>query len=342
MDSRFDKESLTFYLMGACAALAAVATMCMYAVYAVTQSVGFVFGVTLLAFVAACCVYAQPSPLNKLRSRGMFVATAALCVLSLAMFVVCDMVRLGVELQRTSDGFVLNSMGIVMLVVMGCGIVVALLVGLRMTLGALGKSLTDAERKLRLQDQQPEAAGAPRRMDERQMVAKAEQQVRRTRMSIVAPAAAPVPEDEPAPVPTRSRDVSPVRAPRAPEPIVPESPAVVMGPEEEPVPMVSEEEVAAILAEEAPVEPEAPQESTWEEDPVVASDLSEASENSLPIGHVAMARGIDLRDNDIRTEMAQHRPRQRENADANDDLYTDFAYEGNDFSYPQTEDEDDV
>lgn len=330
MDKTFNKETICFYLVAAASSLAAIAAMCASAFWRATGGIAVGFALFLPAIVLACFAFSYPSPLNKVRCAFMLGNTLTLGAIFLALFIACDLAGARVVLQNAAGKFQPNAMGVVLTLYMGLGLLSAVVTAVRVIMQAFGKSMGDAERRLTVQsapavDTVQEVA--PRQVDEKQVLAKADQEVRLNRTSIV-----PATPDGQA---SQRKSVSPqeVRAMRReePAPAAPAAPvreepksepepqpdlaAIVQAIVQEPEPQPREEERVRSILEEPPIEEAA--------DEVIYADGDDVDDE--PVVEVEMARGEDVApDDEMRTETVAHRPRRKETA--NDNLYTDFSY----------------
>lgn len=341
MDHTYNKETLSFYLVAVAAALSSIAAMCASAFWRATGGVAVGFALFLPALVLACLGFSYPSPLNRVRCAAMLGNTLALSVLHVLLFIVGDLVGAKIVLYTVAGVFQPNAMGVLLTVFMGFGLVVAVMTAVRVLMQAFGKSMNDLERKLHVQStaEGTESAATPevtpRHVDEQQILAKADQEVRMNRISIQPAGEEAQPHATVTPQEVRARSLQ--RKERTPEP-APQAarPAerVRVQETEAPAPVVERETIEAIV--------DAPQEEPTQ--PPVRSILD--AEESAPMGddsgaviyadtddiddepevEVEMAHVEDLPTYDIRTEQAMHRPRQKDASSVNDELYTDFSY----------------
>lgn len=334
MNKMYDKETLSFYLVAVASAMAAIAAMCTSAFWRATGGVAVGFALFLPALVLAALGFSYPSPLNKVRAAVMLGNTLALSAIFVCLFIARDLAGAKIVLYTVAGVFQPNAMGVLLTIFMGFGLLVAVMTAARVLMQAFGKSMNDLERQLYVQSaaetETPAPDITPREVDEKQVLAKADQEVRMNRLSILPASSAPDGRDRtpvsPAEARARSQarreeeeaeEEAPVRARMAT--ITTETPApVYSAPQAEPT--SEEAPVRSILAEEEPTA-DAPQ---ADEDVIYAQ-----TDDVEPAVEVEMAKGQDLTDYDIRTETAVHRPRQKE-MPKNDDLYTDFSYDEDD------------
>ena len=358
MDRTYNKETLSFYLVAIASALASVAAMCTSAIWRATGGVAVGFALFLPALVLACLGFSYPSPLNKVRCAVMLSATLSLCVLHACLFIAGDLAGAKVVLYTVAGVFQPNAMGVLLTVFMGFGLLTAILTGVRVMMQTFGKAKNDLERKLHVQSTAKDGEGAavpevtPRKVDEKQILAKADQEVRMNRINILPAESegqqtrAAVPSRE-ARARTVERDRQRVVAPEPtpiPEPVLaPEpTPAPATVDAEPAAPEVEAEEVTAVepasVEVEQPAEPIAPVRSILDaeetqpievepspeeaEDDVIyaqSDDVDDASAVEVEMAHVE-----EIPSYDVRAEQAMHRPRQKDVY--NDELYTDFSY----------------
>lgn len=380
MNNSFNKETLCFYLVAISAALSAIAAICAAAFWRATGGLAVGFALLLPAVVLACLGYSYPSPLNKVRCGMLMGNIIVLPILYLCLFVATDLAGARVVLRTVAGVFQPNAMGVLLVVMSVCGIVAATLTVVRVMMHAFGHSLTDAERKLLVQSRANAEEGQPERVAPRKVtaerLAKADQEVRMSRMSVVpaspevyeqAPEAHIVPPEEVRRRMQRRREQydssqplvqeasrnafaepTPERqsAESTPRPSVAESMPerqahVVLSEEEQVAPQPQQVFVAESPEDESP-EPSAPEahtilptreqvpEAVAQEDAVQEIIYAPGTDvDDAPVVEVELARGENLTNEDIRTESAVIRPRQKENRQ-DDDLYTDFAYSGDD------------
>ena len=310
MDHTYNKETLSFYLVAIASALAAIAAMCASAFWRATGGVAVGFALFLPALVLACLGFSYPSPLNKVRCAAMLGNTLALSALYVCLFIAGDLAGAKVVLYTVAGVFQPNAMGVLMTVFMGFGLLVAIMTGVRVLMQTFGKSMNDLERKLHVQSTSDEAVGgatevSPRNVDERQILAKADQEVRMNRISIQ-----PAEEDNPratvTPQEVRARSLAreqqrasvepaqPVPTQTAPVQTAPVQPTPVQSAPIEPAPIERAPVYSApiepapnhmepVASEEAPVE-SAPEPSVVEKEegtpPLVRSILD--AEESAP------------------------------------------------------------
>ena len=358
MNRMYNKDTLSFYLVAFASAIAAVAAMCASAFWRATGGVATGFALFLPALVLACLGFSYPSPLNKVRCAAMLGNTMTLCLLYTCLFIASDLAGVKIVLYTLAGVFQPNIMGVLLTVFMGFGLLAAVMTATRVIMQTFGKSLNDLERQLYVQSLSAENEGSgevitPREMDKGQVLAKADQDVRMNRMSIM-PASPEGQQPSRSVTPAEARVRSQARKEterkeaerkeaerREAEAVVPtETPEAVDAAEEM---ILSEVETPeAEPAEETPVMrsildvEEAPEavpvaESLEEDDGVIYAQSDDVDDT--PTVEVELARGEDLTDNDIRTETAVHRPRQKE-MPTHDDLYTDFSYDDTDPSDP--------
>jgi len=346
MDHTYNKETLSFYLVAIASALAAIAAMCTSAFWRATGGVAVGFALFLPALVLACFGFSYPSPLNKVRCAAMLGNTLALGVLYICLFIAGDLAGAKIVLYTVAGVFQPNAMGVLLTVFMGFGLLVALMTGARVMMQTFGKSMNDLERKLHVQSTATETengqapAVTPRNVDEKQILAKADQEVRMNRMSILpaeeegTPRAAVTPQEARARTLQReqrtairpaleSKPVEP--APAEPVSIQPEpaeAEETVVVPVEQPAPIEAKEEapLRSILDAEEPQE----EAVEAEEDDVIYADADDIDD--APTVEVEMAHVEEVPAYDIRTEQTMHRPRQKDASTVNDSLYTDFSY----------------
>ena len=321
MNDTFNKETVSFYMVALASALAGIAAMCTTVFWRATGGIAVGFALILPAVLLACFGFAYPSPLNKVRCAVMLGNTFALGALFGILFTIVDLARAKVSLYNAEGAFRPNAIGVLLIIYGGLGLVVAVLTTIRVSLHAFGKSLTDLERRLAVQSDEPaQSVGPqevePRSVDEQQILAKADREVRMNRMNVV-------PTGTPAVSPREARAMAEARRAeqqvvRAPEPSA--QPEVAAEPE----PVVIEPQLVRSILEQEPV---ASVVEPVEETPVEVIYADELDEEEEPAVDVEMAQGSDLSNDDIRAETAVHRPRQKETSN-NDDLYTDFSYAG--------------
>ncbi len=341
MKDTFNKETISFYLVALAAYMAAIAAACGTAFCRNTGGLAVGFALVLPAFLVGCYGFAYPSPLNKLRCRFMLGSVFTLGVLFAALFVAVDLAGVNVALYNAYGAFQPNAMGILLIVYAALGLLVAATTTARVVLHAFGKSLNDAERRLAAQSVDGKSLNdapadvTPRVVDERQVLAKADQEVRLNRMSVVpAEDAAPVVTPQAArEIAAKNREeklraeqnhAAEVRAdilaqttleptPQEERPAR-EAPAAILDPEPHEERPAEAQTARTILAQPEPIEADGD---------VIYAQTDDVDDE--PVVEVEMAKGEVLVNEDLRTETAAHRPRQKD-APSNDDLYTDFAY----------------
>lgn len=318
MNDTFNKETVSFYMVALASALAGVAAMCTTVFWRTTGGIAVGFALLLPAVLLACFGFAYPSPLNKVRCAFMLGNTFALGTLFGVLFIITDLAGAKASFYTVAGVFRPNAVGVLLTVYGSLGLLVTVLTTVRVAMQAFGKSMSDLERRLAVQSAAPTQEVAPtdvepRKIDEQQVIAKADQEVRMNRLNVV-----PTGAERPVVSPQEARAIAEARRAeeqREPEPIMPEPEAAPSAEE----PRV----VRSILdAEPAPI---APQPEPEPEIEVIYADNDEVDDE--PTVEVEMAHGDNVSNDDIRSETAVHRPRQKE-APSNDDLYTDFSYAG--------------
>lgn len=341
MNKIFQKETACFYLVALGTAIAAISAMCTTAFWRATEGVAAGLGLLLPGLVLTCLGYSHPSPLNKVRCATMFAATATLCVCFLVLFIVSDLARVPVTMRDNAGGH-FNALGVMLLAYMGLGAGAAILTGVRVTLHATNHAVGDLERQLQVQSQATADADqevAPRNIDPDVVMANADREVRASRMSIVPAAPEGAARTAVSPQEARERSLARRRAEeaaaaeqatKATPPVVEEEEAVVEEPLDDldGLDDLSETDTAdennsarTIFAAE-----EEEQTAARTDDGVIYADSDDVD---LLSQDVEMAQATLHADVDIRTEVPNHQPRQKETP-VNTDWYTDFDYSGTD------------
>jgi hypothetical protein len=332
MDKTFSKETLCFYMVALASAIAAVAAMCISAFWRSTGGIAAGFGLFLPALILACFGFSYPSPLNKVRCAAMLGNTLTLSTLHLCLFVAGDLAGAKVVLYTVAGVFQPNAMGVLYTIFMGFGLLVAVMTGTRVMMQTFGKSFNDIERQLMVQSAEEQTQTpidvTPRDIDEHRVLAKADQDVRMSRLSVT-----PANEEQPRPsvspqearamremrksaqATVREEDVPQEMAPVADQPITTYAEAVMVDEDTPTAP------VRSILSTDQPTEEDAVPDETPDIIYAQSDDVDDA-----PTVEIEMAHGESLSDDEIRTEMAMHRPRQKDTS-TGDSLYTDFSYD---------------
>lgn len=316
MNKTTGKETLCFYLVAAGAALSAIGALCTAAIWRATGGLAVGFALFLPALLMACLGYSYPSPLNKVRCAVLMGCVVTLPALHLGLFIAVDLAGVPVVLRTISGVFQPNTIGILLTVLMGCGMLTALFAAIRVILHAFGKSMSDAERKLLVQSRATEpvetaAPVAPRNIDTAEMLAMADQEVRMSRMSVTPteekPVAQPVVQHIVTPAEARARMQRRHDTPSAGEGTVTVTPPA--------------DNAAASAKQPISIETASHDEDTNE----IIYAANSAIDDEAPM--VALAQGEQVTNADVRAEVAVTGPREAD-APTDDDIYTDFAYAG--------------